>query len=147
MNILTRYDRINEIGERDDDFCLINCEVRDAGVDAFFPKFLRGGQIREPREVVDGALARFDDLKAQAINREAHLGERNDNEDSDEIRKENFRIHRDALVQNLEHRARTNTLFWPKKYDEVFVDEEDDEESDDDWWSDDESDDDENIEI
>ena len=146
MNILTRYDRINEIGERDDDFCLINCEVRDAGADAFFPKFLRGGQIREP-EVVDRALARFDDLKAQAIAREEHLGVRNDNDDSDEMRKENYRIHRDALLQNLEYRARTNTLFWPKKYDEVFVDEEDEEESDDDWLSDDELDDDENIEI
>ena len=146
MNILTRYDRINEIGERDDDFCLINCEVRDAGADAFFPKFLRGGQIREP-EVVDGALARFDDLKARAIAREEHLGVRNDNDDSDEIRKQNYRIHRDALLQNLEYRARTNTLFWPKKYDEVFVDEEDEEESDDDWLSDDELDDDENIEI
>jgi hypothetical protein len=146
MNILTRYDRIHEIGERDDDFCLIRCEVRDAGVDALFPKFLRRGQIREPREVVDGALTRFDDLEARAIDREEHLDARNDNEDTEDVRKENFREHRNVLVENLEERARTNTLFWPKKYDEVFV-KEDDEESDDDWWSDDESDDDENIEI
>ena len=96
--------------------------------------------------MVDGALNRFDDLKAQAIDRREHLGVRNDNEDADDALKENFREHRNVLVENLEERARTNTLFWPKKYDEVFV-KEDDEESDDDWWSDDESDDDENIEI
>ena len=148
MNILTRYDRIHEIGERDDDFCLIRCEVLDNGVNALFPKFLKRGHIREPREVVDEALTRYDELEARAINRREHLDVRNDNEDTDDVRKENFREHRNVLVENLEHRARTNTLFWPKKYDEVFVlEEEDDEESDDEWWRDDESDDDENIEI
>jgi len=151
MNILTRYDRIHEIGERDDDFCLIQCEVLDNGVNALFPKFLKRGQIREPREVVDDALIRYDDLEARAIDRHEHLDVRNDNEDTDDARKENFREHRNVLVENLEHRARTNTLFWPKKYDEVFVLEEDDEESDDEWWSDEELDDDddeeENIEI
>ena len=73
-------------------------------------------------EQVREAFIRFDGLEGQETNRVDDLGERNDPDDPDHIRIQNFHEHRDALVENIEHRAKTNTLFWPKKFDEVFED-------------------------
>ena len=132
-NIIMRFDQMNEIGERDNDFCLINCEVKDVGEDVNlnYPTFCRRGQIHDD-ERVKRALIRFDRLEGQRTDRVDDLGERNDPDDPDHTRIRNFHEHRDALVENIEHRAKTNTLFWPKKFDEVFKDESSDDEGDDD---------------
>ena len=110
-NKIMRFDQMNEIGERDNDFCLINCEVKDVGEDVNlnYPTFCRRGQIDDD-ERVKQALIRFDGLEGQRTNRVDDLGERNDPDDPDHTHSEFSRAQR-RVGGEYEHRAKTTRCF------------------------------------